>query len=706
MKTRRLFTVLLTVILAVILLAVGVSAETIVASGTAGKLNWEVDSEGTLTISGNAKMPSAPYDWAAYAEQVTKIVFEGGVKSVGERAFEDMVNVTEVDLGNAMERIEPNAFIGCISLRAVSFPASMELIDRGAFWNCPSLAQITFSPDTVSLEIGEDAFYDTAVEELTFPSGVKTIGDYAFARCQNLKTLNLTEGLELIGEDAFYECYALTGHLYLPESLESLLPRNFTLNSWTSIEIHRFHDDLKFCGNTKLKKVVFDGVAVRTGWNTFSDCTNLETVIFKTPFEGIAGYTFTNCKKLTSIDLPETVTYIGAEAFKGSGLKKIVIPAAVTDIDSFAFAECASLEEVYFTGNAPYFWGSAFQDTTTTVYYPENDPTWTKEIRQNYDGDLTWVPYAPEAVKIVEQPKNTYAKEGDTAKVTVNAEGEGLTYQWYIKNDGKTKYSKSSVTSATYSCKMSDTSKNRLVYCIVTDAYGNQVKSKTVILREKVSVTTEPSNTYTKAGSTAKVTVKASGDGLKYQWYIKNAGKTKYSKSSVTSATYSCKMNEKSKDRLVYCIVTDAYGYQVKSKTVILREAASITQQPQNASAAEGEVVKINVAASGDGLKYQWYIKNATGSKFSKSSVTSATYSCKMSEKADGRQVYCVVTDKYGKTAKSETVTLSMSVPAIYLNESGTKYHYDPDCAGKTAYEVTLSEAIAAGRTPCSKCVG
>jgi hypothetical protein len=187
MKTRRLFTVLLTVILAVILLAVGVSAETIVASGTAGKLNWEVDSEGTLTISGNAKMPSAPYDWAAYTDQVTKIVFEGGVKSVGERAFEDMVNVTEVDLGNAMERLEPNAFIGCISLRAVSFPASMELIDRGAFWNCPSLAQITFSPDTVSLEIGEDAFYDTAVEELTFPSGVKTIGDYAFARCQNLR---------------------------------------------------------------------------------------------------------------------------------------------------------------------------------------------------------------------------------------------------------------------------------------------------------------------------------------------------------------------------------------------------------------------------------------------------------------------------------------------------------------------------------------
>ena len=661
MKTKRLLTVLLTVALAVILLAVGVSAET-VASGTTGKLNWELDSEGTLTISGSAKMPSAPYDWAAYTDQVTKIVFEGGVKSVGERAFEDMVNVTDVDFGNAMERIEPNAFIGCISLRTVSFPATMELIDRGAFWNCPSLAKITFDPDTVSLAIGEDAFYDTAVEELTFPAGVKSIGDYAFARCQNLKALNLTEGLELIGEDAFYECYALTGHLYLPESLESLLPRNFTLNSWTSIEIHRFHEGLMFCGNPELKTAIFDGVAVRTGWNTFSDCTNLETVIFKTPFEGIGGYTFTNCKKLTSIDLPETVTYIGAEAFKGSGLKQIVIPAGVTDIDSFAFAECASLEAVYFTGNAPsYFRGSAFQDTTTTVYYPENDPTWTKEIRQNYDGDLTWVPYAPEAVKIVEQPKNTYVKEGATAKVTVKAEGEGLKYQWYIKNDGKTKYSKSSVTSATYSCKMNEKSKDRLVYCIVTDANGESVKSKTVILREAASITQQPKDSIVQSGETAKVTVKASGDGLKYQWYIKNAGKDKFSKSSVTKATYSTKMTDKAAGRQVYCVVTDAYGKKVQSKTVTLGMSVAITQQPESVTVAEGETAKITVKAIGDGLKYTWYFSDVDNATFKKTSTFKGnTYSVKMSEARDGRQVYCVVTDTYGNKVSTNVVSLKM----------------------------------------------
>ena len=310
------------------------------------------------------------------------------------------------------------------------------------------------------------------------------------------------------------------------------------------------------------------------------------------------------------------------------------------------------------------------------------------------------------AATVTTQPKNTYVKSGSTAKVSLKAEGDELTYQWYIKNAGSKKYSKSSVTSSTYSCKMNEKSKDRYIYCVVTDKYGNTAKSKTIVLREAVSIVTEPKTGYAQSGKTVKVSVEASGDELTYQWYIKNAGGSKYSKSSITSATYSAKMSDKVHGRRVYCVVTDKYGKTVQSKTVLLRMAATITTQPKNVTVAKGETAKVKVTAVGDELTYQWYIKNEGASKFSKSSVTKATYSVKMSDKVDGRQVYCVVTDKYGKTAKSNTVTLSMSVPAIYINKSGTKYHYDPDCAGKSAYEVTLSEAIAAGRTPCSKCVG
>lgn len=186
--------------------------------------------------------------------------------------------------------------------------------------------------------------------------------------------------------------------------------------------------------------------------------------------------------------------------------------------------------------------------------------------------------------------------------------------------------------------------------------------------RTELAIVTQPKTTYTKSGATAKVTVKAQGDGLTYQWYIKNAGGSKYSKSSVTSATYSAKMSSTTKDRYAYCVITDAYGNSVQTKTVRLRMAASITTQPKNVEVAAGKTAKVTVKAAGDGLTYKWYVKNPGASKFSLSkSFAGNYYSVKMDESRDGRQVYCVVTDKYGKTVKSNVVTLSMEPIEIVL---------------------------------------
>ena len=243
----------------------------------------------------------------------------------------------------------------------------------------------------------------------------------------------------------------------------------------------------------------------------------------------------------------------------------------------------------------------------------------------------------------------------------MKAQGEGLKYQWYIKNAGQKKYSKSSVTSATYSCKMNEKSKDRLVYCIVTDANGESVKSKTVILREAVSITTQPKNTQAQSGNTVKVTVKASGDGLKYQWYVKNAGAKKFTKSSVTKATYSTKMREAAQGRQIYCVVTDAYGKKVQSKTVTLGMSLAITQQPESVTVAEGETAKITVKAIGDGLKYTWYFSDVDDATFKKTSTFKGnTYSVKMSEARNGRLVYCVVTDAYGNKVSTDIVSLKM----------------------------------------------
>lgn len=261
-------------------------------------------------------------------------------------------------------------------------------------------------------------------------------------------------------------------------------------------------------------------------------------------------------------------------------------------------------------------------------------------------------------LKITTQPKTSYTEYGATAKATIKATGDGLKYTWYVKNAGSSKYSKSTITKSTYSVKMTDSVKNRSVYCVVKDKKGKTVKSSTATLRMKATITTEPKTTYAQQGATAKLTVAAKGDGLKYTWYIKNAGKSKYSKSSVTKSTYSVKMSDSVHGRYVYCVVTDKYGKTDKSKTAVLRQSATITTEPKSITVKKGETAKVTVKAKGDGLTYQWYVKNAGKTKYSKSSVTKSTYSVTMSDSVNGRYVYCIVTDKYGKTDKSKTVTL------------------------------------------------
>ena len=149
-----------------------------------------------------------------------------------------------------------------------------------------------------------------------------------------------------------------------------------------------------------------------------------------------------------------------------------------------------------------------------------------------------------------------------------------------------------------------------------------------------------------------------------YQWYIKNPGKTTFSKSSVTSATYSCKMSDSTNGRQAYCVITDKNGDSVKTKivTFTMKSGLKITKQPVSVSGAAGETVTVIVEAEGEGLTYEWYYKNATGSKFTKTDAfTGNTYTVEMSSSRNGRQIYCVITDQNGNRVTTNTVTISMT---------------------------------------------
>lgn len=345
-----------------------------------------------------------------------------------------------------------------------------------------------------------------------------------------------------------------------------------------------------------------------------------------------------------------------------------------------------------------YYWSYRYEDKSTTYSIGSgNNYEYTFRdtcsgilvhctIYNKYGIHITSEPFRIMQLAIDTQPAGDCAASGKTVSTSVTAQGDDLTYQWYVKDPGKTKFTKSSNTTDTYSFKMTKEKSGRQVYCVVTNKWGHSIKSETAKL-SLLAVKTQPKDAYADSGKTASTTVKATGSGLKYTWYVKNPGSDTFIKSSVTKSTYSYKMTKAKSGREVYCVITDKYGNSVQTETATmkLKETVKLNGKLKGAAAGSKEKVSVTVKASGDGLKYTWYVKDPGSSKYSKSSVKSDTYSYTMTSKKAGRRVYCVVTDRYGNSAKTNSVVLSM------INITKDPASVTLDAAGKASTSVKVS---------------
>lgn len=214
----------------------------------------------------------------------------------------------------------------------------------------------------------------------------------------------------------------------------------------------------------------------------------------------------------------------------------------------------------------------------------------------------------------------------------------------------------------------------------------------------KPTIKRQPESAKATQGQTVTISVeakkKSSKDILSYQWYCKDKGASKFTLAAgYTEATYAVTMTAAVDGRQVYCVVSSKYGAQVQTSTatITMAEAVKITKHPTPVQAAKGEKFSVSVEASGDGLTYRWYYKDKGAADFKKSSATAAVYSATMDASWDGRQVYCAVTDRYGNTAKSDTVTVSMkthkhSYATTFTTDSKGHWYQCSGCDERGSY--------------------
>lgn len=111
------------------------------------------------------------------------------------------------------------------------------------------------------------------------------------------------------------------------------------------------YSDKSICGDLSIpNKVDYNGHEYKvTHINAyaFDECKALTSITIPASVTGIGERAFANCSGLTSITIPNSVTSIGVSAFRGcSGLTSITIPNSVTSIGESAFDECEVLTSI------------------------------------------------------------------------------------------------------------------------------------------------------------------------------------------------------------------------------------------------------------------------------------------------------------------------------------------------------------------------
>ena len=265
---------------------------------------------------------------------------------------------------------------------------------------------------------------------------------------------------------------------------------------------------------------------------------------------------------------------------------------------------------------------------------------------------------------ITHQPESVEQEVGKKFAITVKAEGDGLSYQWYVKESGAKDFKVSVNKTASYAYTMQTYMHNRQVYCVVTDSYGNQVTTETATITRPplvLKITQQPQETCVNVGEKFSISPKVEGEGLTYQWYVKESGAKAFKVSSNKTAAYAYTMQNYMIGRQVYCVITDKYGNSVTTDVAVISlppMELKILTQPTDASAPVGTKFSISFTVQGDGLSYQWYVKESGAKAFKVSSNKTCAYAYTMASYMNNRQVYCVITDQYGNTVQTDTVTI------------------------------------------------
>jgi hypothetical protein len=333
---------------------------------TADKLQKILSTKNSLkaVIADNGGAITDETPFAEYPTILSDIIGSGGSNDFVNQVIERTVTeITEEDLEGVV-RIGEYAFCNCYNLTNITIPESVTTIGQNAFSSCYKLVEV-YNKSSLNITAGSSSngniggyalnvysteggsklstdntgciIYTDSSEKmvvsyvgdemsLTLSSNITQIRQYAFYHCDNLTSVTVSNSVTTIGSHAFASCVNLTS-VTIPDSVMTI------------------------------------------GDHAFYGCGSLINVSIGNSVTTIGSGAFWNCYRLANITIPSSVTTIENGAFSGCGsLTNMIIHCSIPPIlASNTFKYCNSLIKIY----VPYGCGEAYKSATNWSAYAD-----------------------------------------------------------------------------------------------------------------------------------------------------------------------------------------------------------------------------------------------------------------------------------------------------------------------------------------------
>ncbi|MBQ2810380.1 MAG: leucine-rich repeat protein [Clostridia bacterium] len=210
-------------------------------------------------------------------------------------------------------------------LEAIYVNNTFRWINKGSFNSDANLRVFDIPKDTLStLHFGGSAFWGASnLQSIFIPKSSYFEGSSTFegSGIQTVEFAGDYEGTK-IPNHTFYNCYKLSGHLVLPSSI-------------TEIQQYAFAFKSNVADNTVSFTITLPAKLTTVGEKFFQNNNSLIAINFTgTSLKAIDSPAFENCKRLTSVVLPEGLTTLGNCIFLNcSSLTSVTLPTTLTTVN-------------------------------------------------------------------------------------------------------------------------------------------------------------------------------------------------------------------------------------------------------------------------------------------------------------------------------------------------------------------------------------